>query len=86
MQTEAQKNLPLKEASAGEPYRVSGAAALADNLIDVSRHCTVGFFFRVILLHKQYALNGGVLAILFGETAAGDGFWLLDPPLKSLSG
>lgn len=64
MQTEAQENLPLKEVSAGEPYRVRGVAPRADNLIDGSRHGSVGCFTGGIP-HKQYALEDGVLAICF---------------------
>jgi hypothetical protein len=64
MQTEAQENLPLKEVSAGEPYRVRGVAPRANNLIDGSRHGSVECFHRGIP-HKQYALQDGGLAICF---------------------
>jgi hypothetical protein len=64
MQTEAQQDLPLEEVSAGEPHRVRGVTPRADNLIDGSRHCSVGYFLGT-LPHKQYALQGGALAICF---------------------
>jgi hypothetical protein len=66
VEAEAQQNLPLKEVSAGNPYRVSGAAPFADNRIDGSRHCSVGCF-PSDLLHKQYALKDGGLAIFILE-------------------
>jgi hypothetical protein len=56
MQTEAQENLPLKEVSAGEPYRVRGVAPRADNLIDGSRHDFVGCFtgvYRTSSMHYR---------------------------------
>jgi hypothetical protein len=69
MQTEAQENLPLKEVSAGQPYRVRGVAPRTDHLIDGSRHgfveCLPGG-----IPHMQYALQDGVLAICFKEIAA----------------
>lgn len=64
MQAEAQEYLPLEEVPAGEPYRMRGVAPPADNLMDRSRHYSVGNFLGS-LPHRKYALQGRVLAICF---------------------
>jgi hypothetical protein len=74
MQAEAQEYLPLEEVPAGQPYRMRGVAPPADNLMDRSRHYSVGNFLGS-LTHRKYALQGSVLAICFKtgwslETAA----------------
>jgi hypothetical protein len=56
MQTETQENLPLKEVSAGEPYRVRRVAPRANNLIDGSRHGSVECFtwvYRTSSMHYR---------------------------------
>jgi hypothetical protein len=64
MQTEAQENLPLKEVSAGEPYRVRRVAPRADNLIDGSRHGSVDVsqgLYRTCSMHYRMEFWRSVL-------------------------